>query len=183
MKSISERIKEALDLRGMKQIDLVEKTGIGKSSISTYLSGEYEPKQRNIYKIAKALDVSEPWLMGFDVPMERKETYNIEEPVQLSVAEESCQYYKIETKETKILNEFNKLNETGKNEAVNRVTELTYIPQYTDFNVIPINSKKKKYEPTEEDIKSLVARNGRKLTREEAIEFISAMYSDDEDED
>ena len=28
-------------------------------------------KQRNIYKIAKALDVSEAWLMGEDVPMER----------------------------------------------------------------------------------------------------------------
>lgn len=55
----------------MKQSDLVEKTKIGKSSISTYISGAYEPKQRNIYKIAKALDVSEAWLMGFDVPMER----------------------------------------------------------------------------------------------------------------
>ena len=55
----------------MKQVDLVSLTGIGKSSISTYLSGEYEPKQRNIYKIAKALDVSEAWLMGEDVPMER----------------------------------------------------------------------------------------------------------------
>lgn len=60
----------------MKQSDLVEKTKIGKSSISTYLSGAYEPKQRNIYKIAKALDVSEAWLMGFDVPMERNSKTN-----------------------------------------------------------------------------------------------------------
>ena len=58
-------------MRGMKQVDLVSLTGIGKSSISTYLSGEYEPKQRNIYKIAKALDVSEAWLMGENVPMDR----------------------------------------------------------------------------------------------------------------
>ena len=68
---IAERMREALSIRNMKQVDLVTKTGIGKSSISTYLSGEYEPKQRNIYKIAQALDVSEAWLMGFDVPMER----------------------------------------------------------------------------------------------------------------
>lgn len=60
-------------MRKMKQVDLVKITGIGKSSISTYLSGEYEPKQRNIYKIAKALDVNEAWLMGYDVPMERIE--------------------------------------------------------------------------------------------------------------
>lgn len=71
MASIAERMKEALNLRGMKQSELVAKTGIGKSSISTYLSGEYEPKQRNIYKIAEALGVSEAWLMGFDVPMRK----------------------------------------------------------------------------------------------------------------
>lgn len=70
MKTISERIKEGLELRGMRQADLVEKTKIGKSSISTYISGEYEPKQKNIYKIAQALNVSESWLMGYDEPIE-----------------------------------------------------------------------------------------------------------------
>lgn len=70
-KTISERIKEGLKIRNMKQTDLVAKTGIGKSSISTYISGSYEPKQTNIYKIAKALDVNESWLMGYDVKMDR----------------------------------------------------------------------------------------------------------------
>jgi len=57
----------------MKQVDLCEQTGIGKSSISTYLSGEYEPKQRNLFKIAEALQVNVAWLMGKDdVPMEGK---------------------------------------------------------------------------------------------------------------
>lgn len=72
MATIAERIKEALHTRGMKQSELVEKTGIGKSSISTYLSGSYEPKQRNLYKMAKALEVDVDWLMGNDVPMETK---------------------------------------------------------------------------------------------------------------
>ena len=71
MATISERLKEAMLLRNVKQIDLVNATGIGKSSISTYISGSYEPKQRNIYKLAKALNVNEAWLMGYDVPMER----------------------------------------------------------------------------------------------------------------
>ena len=73
MDSTANGIKQALHLRDMRQANLVNLTGIGKSSISTYISGEYEPKQKNIYKIAKALDVSEAWLMGLDVPMERKE--------------------------------------------------------------------------------------------------------------
>ncbi len=71
MTTTAQRMKKALELRQMKQSDLAAKTGIGKSSISTYLAGEYNPKQKNLYKIAKALNVSETWLMGLDVPMER----------------------------------------------------------------------------------------------------------------
>lgn len=89
MKTIAQRIREALDIRGMKQSDLVAATGIGKSSISTYLTGEYEPKQRNIYKIAKALNVSESWLMGYDVPMNPVPTYSDHDlaPEALEIAE------------------------------------------------------------------------------------------------
>lgn len=71
MATTAQRIKEALELRGMKQIDLVEKTKISKGALSSYISGNYIPKQKNIYLIAKALNVSESWLMGLDVPMER----------------------------------------------------------------------------------------------------------------
>lgn len=73
MDTFSNRFHKALELRNMKQAEIVEITGIGKSSISTYLSGEYEPKQRNIYKIAKALNVSESWLMGYSDEMERQD--------------------------------------------------------------------------------------------------------------
>ncbi len=73
----AERLKQAMQIRNMKQSELSAITGIGKSSISTYLSGEYLPKQRNVYKISKALDVSEAWLMGYDVPMERKEAEEV----------------------------------------------------------------------------------------------------------
>lgn len=69
--STSERIRAAMDLRQMKQIDLVNKTGLDRSQISNYLSGKYEPKQKAINKLAVALDVSEMWLWGYDVPMER----------------------------------------------------------------------------------------------------------------
>ena len=67
--SVASRLLQAMEYRGIKQVDLCEKTGIVKSSISTYLSGEYEPKQRNLFKIAEALEVNVSWLMGYDVPM------------------------------------------------------------------------------------------------------------------
>ena len=52
---ISDRIKEAMSIKNMKQTDLVEKTGISKGALSSYIAGRYIPKQTNTYKIAKAL--------------------------------------------------------------------------------------------------------------------------------
>lgn len=63
------RIEKALMIKGMKQADLCMLTGIPKSSLSLYLKGAYEPKQDKLYKMADALNVSELWLMGYDVPM------------------------------------------------------------------------------------------------------------------
>lgn len=71
MASIASRLREAMDIRGKKQVDLESETGINRSAISRYLSGEYEPKSKPIYMLARALDVSEQWLMGYDAPMER----------------------------------------------------------------------------------------------------------------
>ena len=65
------RLREAMALAGKKQVDLVRETGIDKGSISNYLSGRYEPKADAIYKLATALNVSEMWLWGYDVPMEK----------------------------------------------------------------------------------------------------------------
>ena len=66
------RIKEALAIRGLKQADLCSATGILKSTMSQYVSGKYEPSQLKLELIARALNVDEAWLMGYDVPMERK---------------------------------------------------------------------------------------------------------------
>ena len=73
MKTISDRIKEGMALRDLKQTDLAERTGISKGALSSYISGRYVPKQNNIYLISKALNVSEAWLMGNDVPYDRCE--------------------------------------------------------------------------------------------------------------
>ena len=68
----AERIKKALYIKGMKQSDLCRLTQIPKSALSQYISGAFEPKQDRIYLMAQALNVSETWLMGLDVPMERQ---------------------------------------------------------------------------------------------------------------
>src|SRR5699024_3671651 len=69
----NKRLREAMELKGIRQTDLVRKTGISKSGISQYVSGEYEAKQDKIFILAKALDVDPSWLMGKDVPMDGPE--------------------------------------------------------------------------------------------------------------
>lgn len=76
----AKRLAVALNNNRMKQSELCQLTKIPKSAISQYISGAFEPKQDRIYLMAKALNVSEAWLMGFDVPMERQEKSLPEEP-------------------------------------------------------------------------------------------------------
>ena len=74
IESTASRLKKAIDLSGKKPIDISRETGIDKGSISHYLSGKYEPKKEAVYRLAQTLDVSEMWLWGYDVPMERPES-------------------------------------------------------------------------------------------------------------
>jgi len=73
MAMLKDRLREAMKVAGVKSVELSEKTGIPKSSISYYLSGTNIPKQDRIYLLADALNISEAWLLGYDVPMERTE--------------------------------------------------------------------------------------------------------------
>ena len=69
--STAERLREAIKDAGKKQIDLVRATGIDKGSLNHYVHGRYEPKSNAINKLARALNVSEMWLWGYNVPKER----------------------------------------------------------------------------------------------------------------
>ncbi len=69
---LNERLKHAMRSKNMKPVDLAIITGIPKSSISYYMSGKSVPKTDRIYLMAKALDVSEAWLLGYDVDVQRE---------------------------------------------------------------------------------------------------------------
>lgn len=69
--TFAERLKKALSIKKVTQQQLVDKTGIGKSTISQYLSGKYKAKQDNISKIADALSINETWLMGISEDIKR----------------------------------------------------------------------------------------------------------------
>jgi len=65
------RLKKAMEIRNIKQVDLVEKTHLDKTLINKYLAGVTNARQRKLTILADALNVNEVWLMGYDVPMER----------------------------------------------------------------------------------------------------------------
>lgn len=69
--SVANRLREAMYKAEKSQADLSRETGISKATLSRYLSGQFEPKQIAVNKIAVALNVAEMWLWGCDVPMER----------------------------------------------------------------------------------------------------------------
>ena len=63
-----ERLREAMRDAKVKQIELAQMTGLSHSTISRYLSGAVEPRQDATHKMAVALNVSELWLWGYDIP-------------------------------------------------------------------------------------------------------------------
>lgn len=129
MATTAERIKEALLIRGIKQSELAEKTNIGKSSISTYITGSYEPKQKNLHKLATALNVSEAWLMGYDVPMESK--YTVEKYWELEGERESMELFMQQCREDSLLKPLNYLGWTcERQDTGSEQTESNCKPYY-----------------------------------------------------
>ena len=82
VESVSQRLRKAMNIAGKNQADLVRETDITKGTLSRYLSGRFEPKQFAINKLAIALNVSEMWLWGCDVPMERPVEIKKEQPTE-----------------------------------------------------------------------------------------------------
>ena len=67
-----------MHIKNINQVDLCQRTGIPKSSMSMYLSGERSPRQNRLSQIAEKFNISEAWLMGYDVPMERTDSLSDE---------------------------------------------------------------------------------------------------------
>ncbi len=59
------RLSKLMERRDITAAELSRRSGIRASSISDYLNGKYEPKQDKIDKLARALNVTPAWLMGY----------------------------------------------------------------------------------------------------------------------
>jgi len=116
------RIEEALNIRGIKQIELVEKTGLKKASVNHWVKQRYQPKQDSVFKMARVLDVSEMWLAGYDVPMER--------PKAQVKMDELAKVFNIIRKDEQLKNlvvNISKLNEEQLNTVESIVSEFSKV--------------------------------------------------------
>lgn len=76
-KKTSDRIKEIMAEKGLRQIDILNKAKpfckkynvkLGRNDLSQYISGKVEPSQKKLTVLAETLEVNEAWLMGYDIP-------------------------------------------------------------------------------------------------------------------
>ena len=79
--STATRLKQIMQERQLRQVDILEKCKpfckkfnikLGRNDLSQYVNGKVEPGQDKLTILGMALNVSEAWLMGFDVQMERE---------------------------------------------------------------------------------------------------------------
>ena len=69
MPEFKERLDEAMRIRDISAAELSRISKVNEGAISQYRAGKYKASQRSLDKLARALNVSIPWLMGADVPM------------------------------------------------------------------------------------------------------------------
>ena len=107
MVSFPQRFKELLAIKEIKQKDVVDKTGLTRSTVSMYATGSREPRQDKVTIIAEAYNVNPDWLMGFDVPMNKRNS-----------KEDAEQHFKI-------ICEYEKLSEENKSKLIEYAKFLT----------------------------------------------------------
>ena len=118
--NLIQKIRKA---RKLTQKELAEKSGLSLMSIRRYESGERQPKYDQLKEIASALDVPVFDLLEMDED-ERNGALLVDGII---------------TTEKELLRNFNALNFSGKAEAIKRVAELKFIPQYTEEEDLPFN--------------------------------------------
>ena len=149
--TFGERVLALRTEKGMTQDELAIAVGYkSRSTIAKIEAGERDPHQSMIAAIAKALDTTPAYLMGWedhstDLPewiskaFDKDSDYDISEDIKVHPERYTAQKdpstgkivaYKINKKIELLDALFKKLNERGQDIAIDRVEELTEIPKY-----------------------------------------------------
>lgn len=136
--TVAENIKKIRKEKGLTQKQLGEKCKMSESTLRQYELGFRNPKLQTLAKIAAALDVSANDLL--ESPLDGTPLYEVFKDVSISDSPEGRRYINAELTiqvddwqqiDIELVKTFKKLNEAGKTKAIERISELTEIPRYT----------------------------------------------------
>lgn len=132
MENTSQRLNQIMRERNLRQVDVLnlckpycKKYGVkmNKSDLSQYLAGKFLPKQDKLTVLAMGLNVSETWLMGYDVGSQR-------DPGKTGVSE-----MQLSSQEKRLIEYYRLLNEEGQSKVTSYVDDLTDMNKYTQDRV------------------------------------------------
>lgn len=127
----SDKIKKYRLQRNLTQKQLAEMCNMYESQIRKYETGKANPKIQTLSKIASALELPVDMLRSDSELSLDKLTKDIQKLFtngSLEVVGEMVE----DKNELYLIENYRKLNETGKEEAQKRVSELTEIKKYTE---------------------------------------------------
>ncbi|MGL4741091.1 MAG: helix-turn-helix domain-containing protein [Sarcina sp.] len=136
---LGNKIKELRKQAGLTQKELCEILNIAQSTLGTIETNKQGTSRKTLKKFADYFSVSIDYLLSDDQP---PSSSNIEN---------------INLKELKLIKEFKKLNEKGKDEAIKRIKELSELPKYNNIEIAeeitPLAAHEKDGKFTKEDYK------------------------------
>lgn len=134
--STAQRLQQILSERNLKQTDVIRlaepyckkyRQKLGRSDLSQFVNGKVVPGQWKLTLLSLALDVSETWLMGYDVPQEREpQPSDLIKPLSPAPAASDV----LTEKEQHLLTGFRDLNELGQEAVLTTLDGFTHNPVY-----------------------------------------------------
>lgn len=119
---IRKRIKNRRIELNLSLEDVSKITGVSKSTVKRYEDKSIGKVPISyIVDLAKALNVSPAWIMGWD-------------DTKILVVNND-----FNDSETEIINDYRKLNDLGKKQAKNAVKSFTFNPEFNEKNVLSIS--------------------------------------------
>ncbi len=127
LEKFAKRFSELIKNSSIEVPRLAEMLGIkSKSTIYRYMNAEMAPKLTTVKYASEIFNVNPLWLTGYDVPMERNLNTKLESSDISNILK-----FKDGESSLKLLDNYNKLNNLGKQTADIYVKDLTEIPKYT----------------------------------------------------
>lgn len=130
---LGENIRFLRNKKGYSQEDIANMLGYKSfTTIQKWESGVSEPPLKALKKLAEIFDVDMNDLATKKISIDINKGNNVYNLISHNIPIEKTNT--VNTNTPKILQYYNELNYTGKQEATKRVQELTYLPQYKEEN-------------------------------------------------